>query len=153
MKLSSKMRNLHYRMSFRSKSRPGINASIRSGKQFAIKWPCKRSLKRLALNMVPRHWIINTLRTRQNGCYFPDDFFQMHILEWKYMNFGQHFTKSPINNIPAMIRIMAWPRPIIIRLPTHICVAGLDELTEICGNTCIRVSFILVIQKGLGTRF
>ena len=40
--------------------------------------------------------------------------FQMQFREWKCMNFAWNFTevvsKSPSNNIPAMVQIMAWRR-------------------------------------------
>ena len=60
--------------------------------------------------------------------------FQMYFLEWKCMNFDYNFTevcsKGPINDIPALVQIMAWRRsgdkplsePMMVRLPMHICV-------------------------------
>ena len=55
--------------------------------------------------------------------------FQMHFLEWKCLN--SDVPKGPINSIPAMVQIMAWrrpgakplPEPMMVSLPTHICVA------------------------------
>ena len=42
--------------------------------------------------------------------------FQMHFLEWQYMNFDWNFTeyffpKGPINNIPVLVQIRAWRQP------------------------------------------
>ena len=41
--------------------------------------------------------------------------FQMHFVEWKYMNFDQSFTevcpKGPISNILALVQITAWQWP------------------------------------------
>ena len=61
--------------------------------------------------------------------------FQMHFPEWKYMNISIDISlnfvpKGPINNIPALVQIMAWrlpgdkpsSEPMIVSLPTHICV-------------------------------
>ena len=56
----------------------------------------------------------NTLRLRQNGRHFPDD-----ILKCIFMNENFCFfilvslkfvPKGPINNIPALVLIMAWRR-------------------------------------------
>ena len=45
--------------------------------------------------------------------------FQMHFTEWKYMNFedfikiSQKFVpRGPINNISALVQVMAWRRPV-----------------------------------------
>ena len=59
---------------------------------------------------------INTSRPRQNVHHFPDDNIQMHFLEWKCMNFTikiplRFVPKGAINNIPALVQIMAWHRP------------------------------------------
>ena len=60
--------------------------------------------------------------------------FQMHFLEWKYMNFNYNFTEiysqGPFNNIPALLQIMSWWWPgdkplsesMMVSLPTHICI-------------------------------
>ena len=60
--------------------------------------------------------------------------FQMNFLEWKCLNSDKISLKfvpeGPINNIPALVQIMAWHRPgdkplsepMIVSLPTHICV-------------------------------
>ena len=80
-----------------------------------------------------RLWI-NTLRLRQDGCHFPDDIFKCIFSNenvWIPIKISLKFVpKGPINNIPALVQIMAWRRPgdkplsepMMLRLPTHICV-------------------------------
>ena len=78
--------------------------------------------------------LFNTLRPRQDGCHFPDDIFKciflyenVWILIWISLMFVPN---GPINNIPALVQIMAWRRPgdkplsepMVVRLSTHICV-------------------------------
>ena len=77
---------------------------------------------------------INTLRPRQNGCHFADDIFKCIFLNknvWIPIKISLKFVpKGPINNIPALVQIMAWRRPgykllsepMMVSLPTHICV-------------------------------
>ena len=84
--------------------------------------------------------LINTLRPRKNGRYFANDIF-------KCLFFNEHVwipikisLKGPINNIPALVQIMAWRRPgdkplsgpMMVRLLPHIyALLGLNELTLI----------------------
>ena len=77
---------------------------------------------------------VNTLRPRQNGRHFTDDIFKCIFLYenvWIPIWISLKFVpKGPINNIPALVQIMAWRRPgnkplsepMMVRLPTHICV-------------------------------
>ena len=77
---------------------------------------------------------VNTLRPRHNGRHFADDIFKCFFLNenvWIPIKFSLKFVpKVPINNIPALVRIMAWRRPgdkplsepIMVCLLTHICV-------------------------------
>ena len=84
---------------------------------------------------------VNTLRPRHSGRYFADDTFKRILLSenarisikisLKFVPMG------PINNIPAMVQIMAWRRPgdkplsepLMVRLPTRIYASlGLNEL-------------------------
>ena len=62
--------------------------------------------------------------------------FQMHFIEWNCMNkFGSKFHCSlflrvSMNNIPALVQIIAWrlpgakllSEPVMVRLPMHICI-------------------------------
>ena len=74
----------------------------------------------------------NTLRSRQDGRHFPDDIFKCIFLNenvWILIKISLKFVpKVPINNIPALVLIMAWRRPgdkplskpMMVNLPTHI---------------------------------
>ena len=78
--------------------------------------------------------LINTLRPRQDGRRFPDDIFKWIFSNenvWIPIKISLKFVpKGPINNIPALVQIMAWRRPgdkplsepMVVSLPTHICV-------------------------------
>ena len=80
------------------------------------------------------HNEFNTLRPRQNGRHFADAIFKWIFLNenvWIPIKFSLKFVpQGPINNIPALVQIMAWRRPgdkplsgpMMVRLPTHICV-------------------------------
>ena len=65
------------------------------------------------------HWfsisLINKLRPRQNGRHFADDIFKYIFLNenaWITIKISLKFVpKGPINNILALIQIMAWHRP------------------------------------------
>ena len=77
---------------------------------------------------------LNTLRPRQNGRHFPDDIFKCIFLNenaWIFIKISLKFVpKGPINNISALVLIMAWRRsgdkplsePMMDSLLTHICV-------------------------------
>ena len=85
---------------------------------------------------------VNTLRPGQNGRHFPDDIFKWIFLNenvWILINISLKFVpKGPINNIPTLVRVMAWRRPgnkpssepMMIRLLTHTYVSS---MTHICG--------------------
>ena len=78
----------------------------------------------------------NTLKPSQDGRHFPDDIFRCIVLNentWIAINISLSFVpKGPIDNIPALVQIMAWRRsgdkplsePMMVSLPTHICVTG-----------------------------
>ena len=85
------------------------------------------------------HWYgqlqpLITLRLKQNGRHFPDDIFKCISLNenvWILIKISLKFVlKGPINNIPALVQIMAWHRPgdkplsepMMVSLLTHICV-------------------------------
>ena len=77
---------------------------------------------------------LNTLNPRQNGRHFADDTFKCIFVNenvWISITIWLGFVpKDPINNIQALVQIMAWRRPgdkplsepMMISLPTHICV-------------------------------
>ena len=78
-----------------------------------------------------RHW---AQRPRQHGCHLADDTFKriflMKMSEFRFKISLKFVPKGPINNIPALLKEMAWrrpgdkplPEPVMVRLPTHICV-------------------------------
>ena len=83
---------------------------------------------------ITRPQCVNTLRPRQNRHHFTDDTFKRIFVN---ENVGvlieislKFVPKGPINNIPALVQIMAWRRPgdkplsepMMVCLPTHICV-------------------------------
>ena len=77
---------------------------------------------------------VNTLRPRQNGRHFADDIFKCIFLNenvWISIRISLKFVpRGPIDNIPALVQIMAWRRvgdkplfePMMVSLLTHICV-------------------------------
>ena len=84
-------------------------------------------------NMMWRAYI-NTLRPRQNGRHFAGDTFK-HIFLNENVRISikislKFVPKQPINNISALVEIMAWRRPgdkplsepMMVRLSMHICV-------------------------------
>ena len=70
--------------------------------------------KHVCFTWRPSSWL-NTLRPRQNGRHFPDDIFKWIFLNenvWISTKISLKFVpKVPINNIPALVQIMAWRRP------------------------------------------
>ena len=99
---------------------------------------------------LPMHWLmfvlpcnacsfqfynaVNTLRPTQHGCHFAADIFKCIFLNENVLisiKISLKFvSKVPINNIPALVQIMAWRRPgdkplsepMVVSLLTHICV-------------------------------
>ena len=80
------------------------------------------------------HYHVNTLRPRQHGRHFTDDTFNCIFVNENVrisIKFSLKFVpKGPINNIPALVQIMAWCRPgnkplsepVMVSLLAHICV-------------------------------
>ena len=77
---------------------------------------------------------VNILRPSRNEQHFADDIFKRIFFnenDWISIKSSMKFVLiGPINNIPALVRIMAWCRsgdkplsePMVVSLPTHICV-------------------------------
>ena len=77
---------------------------------------------------------VNTLSLRRNEQHFADDIFKRIFFNenvWISIKISLKFVpKGPINNIPALVHIMAWRRSgdkplsesMMVSLPTHICV-------------------------------
>ena len=114
--------------------------------------------------------MVNTLRPRRNEQHFADDIFKRIFFNknvWISIKISLKFVpKGPINNIPALVQIMAWRRsgdkplsePMMVSLPTHICVTRPQWVNDVSGemnhdvassyqtcwnnvidNTCIRI--------------
>ena len=115
-------------------------ATRQNGRHFAddifkcIFWNEKSCVFTFHAVLFPRLGSINTLRSRQNGRRFPDDIFKCTFLKenvWISIKISLKFVpKGPIDNIPALVQMMAWRRPgdrplsetMMARLRTHICV-------------------------------
>ena len=94
-------------------------------------------VENLAIGSNPRmsyQFMTNSLRPRPNRRHFADDIFKCIFLNenvWIPIKISLKFVlEGPINNIPALVQIMAWRRPgdkplselMMVRLLTHICV-------------------------------
>ena len=78
--------------------------------------------------------VLNTIWSRQNGCHFADDNFKCIFLNegtWISIDISLNFVpKCEINNIPALVQIMAccrsWGKPLsepmMVSLLTYICI-------------------------------
>ena len=107
--------------------------------------------------------IVNTLRPWQNGRHCLDDIFNFIYLDenaWISIKFSLTFVpKSPINNIPSLVQIMAWRRSgdkplsepmVLIFFVTHIYVARPQWVNfiyvchRICLSTAVQVMACLL---------
>ena len=82
---------------------------------------------------------IIALKSRQNGCHFAADIFKWIFLNknvWVLIEISLKFVSNcPIDNIPALVQIMAWRRPgdkplsepMVAGLLMHICVNELIQ--------------------------
>ena len=91
----------------------------------------------ISFKMVWETWstltVFNTLRPRQNGRHFPDDFCKWIFLNenvWISIKISPKFVpKGAVNNIPALVLIVAWRRtgdkplsePMMVRSSMHVC--------------------------------
>ena len=94
----------------------------------------KSNLSQTALHPRTQWWLVDTLRPRQNGHHFPDEIIKLIFLNeniWISINISLKFvSRGPISNIPTLVQVMAWrlpgdkplSEPMMVRLPTHICV-------------------------------
>ena len=85
-------------------------------------------------SVVPFWCGLHTLRPRQNAHHFADNIFKCIFLNknaWISLEISLKFVpKVQINNIPALVQIMAWRQPgdkplsepMMVSLLTHICV-------------------------------
>ena len=90
---------------------------------------------------------INTLRPIQSGRHIADIIFNCIFLNenvWISIKNSLKFVpKDPMNNIPALVQIMAWRRPgdkpfsapMMVNLLTHICVTRPQWVNPCCAET------------------
>ena len=105
--------------------------------------------------------LLNTLRPRQIGRLFADDTFKRIFLNENVgisieisLKFGH---KDPINNIPALVHMMAWRRPgdkplsepMVVRLPTHLCVTRPQLLLNSTRHNFIKAQGITPSHKNV----
>ena len=100
--------------------------------------------------------LVNTLRPRQNGRRFPEDIFKCIFLNesiWISIDISLKFVpKGPINNIPALVQIMAWRRlgdkplsePMLVCLLTHICVTRPQWVLTM---PCWKIFIVTLLQR------
>ena len=101
---------------------------------------------------------LKTLRPRQNGQHFPDNFFKWIFFNenvWISIKISLKFVaKGPINDIPTFVQIMAWRRQgdkplsesMLVSLMTHICVTQPRCVT---GDTLHASLYTLTSQNGI----
>ena len=108
---------------------------------------------------------INTLRPRQNGQHFPDNIFKHIVFNenvWISIKISLKFLpKGPINNVPALVQIMAWrwsgnkplSEPMMVSFLTHICVTRPQWVKRcwgysLCTQTaCLSIRIHIIIIK------
>ena len=102
----------------------------------------------------------NTLRLRQNGRHFADDIFKCIFLNedvWIPNKISLKFVpKGPINNIPALVQIMAWRRPgdkplsepMMVSLTMHICVTRPQWVIRLRATGPGKTSNLCALRQG-----
>ena len=107
---------------------------------------------------MPHCIIYGTIYPLTHGPPFPRRHFQMLFLQWKCMNIDWILIEvsswGPINNIPALVQMMAWHRPddkplsepILVSLLTLYASLGLNELR--CAQGLL-VLFFFLFRKTL----
>ena len=103
--------------------------------------------------------LFNSLRPRPNRRHFADDNFKRifeNENEWISPRNSLKFVPGVrINNIPALVQIMAWRRPgdkplsetMMVRLPTHICVARPQWVNEEIYRKSFRAASLAKLGK------
>ena len=97
---------------------------------------------------------VNSLRPRQNGRHFADDIFKCIFLDENVsipIKISLKLVpKGPINNIPALVQIMAWchpgdkplSEPMMVGLPTHICVDRPQWVYSLSPGACLNIETV-----------
>ena len=118
-------------------------------KQFSVdSWCHMHDTRQMFLCLL---YSFNTLRPRRNEQHFADDIFKRIFFNgnvWISIKVSLKFVpKGPINNIPALVQIMAWRRPgdkplsepMMVRSTTHICVTR-PQWLNMCINHNVTVA-------------
>ena len=107
-------------------------------------WP--RSV--LSYGIMRPQWV-NTLGPRQHFSHFADDVFKWIFVNenvWILLQISLKFVlKVRIDNIPALVQIMAWPRPgdkplselMVVSLLTHMCVTWPQWINPYCTESIL----------------
>ena len=120
---------------------------------FGVKKLCKMQMWDIYILQINLAHKVLILMPRQNGCDFADDAFKCIFLNDKVKilikTSLEFLCKCPINNIPALVDIMAWCQPcdkplfepVMFSLLTHICVTrpqwvNTELLVSWVGNIC-----------------
>ena len=113
---------------------------------------------------------VNTLRSRQHGRHYANDIFKCIFVNENFIisiKFSLKLVpKGPINNIPALVQIVAWRRPgdkplsepMMVSLTTHICVTrpqwvnsdSPDPFNGSLANHGLKVKLVPVIVRRAG---
>ena len=113
---------------------------------------CHRSVHSLAPGRYGGNF--NTLRPRRNEQHFAAVIFKRIFFNenvWISIKISLKFVpKGPINNIPALVRIMAWRRsgdkplsePMMVSLPTHICVIRPRWVNSVISEHMLQIKFM-----------
>ena len=103
--------------------------------------------------------VINSLSPRRNRRHFSSRHFQMHFLNenaWISIEISLKFVhRDAINNIPALVPIMAWRRlgdkplsePMMVSLPTHICVTRPQWVNALLQVLSINHRILLLLSQ------
>ena len=106
-----------------------------------------------------KNYILNSLRPRQDGRHFPDDIFKCIFLNenvWISIKISLKFvSKGSINNIPALVQIMAWRRPgdkplsepMMVSLLTHICVTRPQWVNHAPAFYLARIGYLICLKR------
>ena len=105
--------------------------------------------------------VFNTLRPRQNYNHFTDDIFKCILLNenvWISLKISLTFvTKVRINNITALVQIIAWRRPggkplsepMMVTLLTHVCVTWPHWVNN-WGSISVRIPWHVILLSHWG---
>ena len=91
-----------------------VSRTIRTN--FCEKWITIQdiSVKKMHLKMASVCMGLKSSPPGQNGCHFPYDIFERNFMNENFFYFDSNFTEiflnGPVNNILALVQIMAWRR-------------------------------------------